>query len=71
MSAISEPAKAIEEQHDEENHEHHEQSFWRTYIFSTDHKVIGMQYGFCGLAFLSIFGIFGIFFGFFGIFQQD
>jgi len=54
MSATSEPAKtaeATEEQHDE-HHEHHEQSFWRTYIFSTDHKVIGMQYGFCGLAFL-------------------
>ncbi len=54
MSATSEAAKtveAIEGQH-EEHHEHHEQSFWRTYIFSTDHKVIGMQYGFCGLAFL-------------------
>ena len=54
MSATSEAAKtaeAIEGQHDE-HHEHHEQSFWRTYIFSTDHKVIGMQYGFCGLAFL-------------------
>jgi len=54
MSATSESAKtaeATEEQHDE-HHEHHEQSFWRTYIFSTDHKVIGMQYGFCGLAFL-------------------
>ena len=54
MSVTSEAAKtaeAIEEQHDE-HHEHHEQSFWRTYIFSTDHKVIGMQYGFCGLAFL-------------------
>lgn len=54
MSVTSEPAKtaeATEEQHDE-HHEHHEQSFWRTYIFSTDHKVIGMQYGFCGLAFL-------------------
>ena len=54
MSATSEAAKtaeAIEEQHDE-HHEHHEQGFWRTYIFSTDHKVIGMQYGFCGLAFL-------------------
>jgi len=58
MSATSEAAKtaeATEEQHDE-HHEHHEQSFWRTYIFSTDHKVIGMQYGFCGLAFL-FFGL--------------
>jgi len=33
-------------------HEHHELGFWRKYIFSTDHKVIGIQYGLCGLAFL-------------------
>ena len=33
-------------------HEHHELGWWRTYIFSTDHKVIGIQYGLCGLAFL-------------------
>lgn len=25
-------------------HEHHEMSFWRKYIFSTDHKIIGIQY---------------------------
>src|SRR5213076_3321698 len=25
---------------------------WRKYIFSTDHKVIGIQYGICGLIFL-------------------
>ncbi|MDE2690325.1 MAG: cbb3-type cytochrome c oxidase subunit I [Acidobacteriota bacterium] len=35
--------------HDEH---HHEQSFWRKYIFSTDHKVIGVQYSVTGLAFL-------------------
>ncbi len=34
---------------------HHEQSFWRKYIFSTDHKVIGVQYAVTGLAFL-LFG---------------
>jgi len=33
-------------------HEHHELGFWRKYIFSTDHKVIGIQYGLCGMAFL-------------------
>ena len=43
--------EAVEEHHDGHD-EHHAHSFWRTYIFSTDHKVIGMQYGFCGLAFL-------------------
>src|SRR5512135_2429685 len=33
-------------------HAHHEQSFIRKYVFSTDHKVIGIQYGFTSLAFL-------------------
>src|SRR6266849_5339516 len=32
--------------------EHHELGWWRKYIFSTDHKVIGIQYGLCGLIFL-------------------
>src|SRR5437763_15111449 len=46
------------ETHDEHHHEagheheHHELGFWRKYIFSTDHKVIGIQYGICGLIFL-------------------
>src|SRR5438270_614412 len=34
------------------DHEHHELGWWRKYIFSTDHKVIGIQYGICGLIFL-------------------
>ena len=50
-SAATKTAEITEEHHDE-HHEHHEQSFWRTYIFSTDHKIIGIQYGFVGLAFL-------------------
>jgi len=33
-------------------HHHEEQSFWRKYIFSTDHKVIGIQYGLTSLIFL-------------------
>ncbi|HEY0369403.1 MAG TPA: cbb3-type cytochrome c oxidase subunit I [Chthoniobacterales bacterium] len=33
-------------------HEHHELGWWRKYVFSTDHKVIGIQYGVTGLAFL-------------------
>src|SRR6266704_1523313 len=33
-------------------HEHHELGWWRKYIFSTDHKVIGIQYGLCGMVFL-------------------
>jgi cytochrome c oxidase subunit 1 len=39
--------------HDE--HDHAEQSFIWKYIFSTDHKVIGIQYGLCALLFL-LFG---------------
>src|SRR5213075_1230052 len=38
--------------HDEHEHEHHELGFWRKYVFSTDHKVIGIQYGISGLLFL-------------------
>src|SRR6202011_668028 len=44
-----------EEQHHHEGgheHEHHELGWWRRYIFSTDHKVIGIQYGICGLILL-------------------
>src|SRR5438309_4506928 len=32
---------------------HHEDlGFWRGYVFSTDHKIIGIQYGVTALAFL-------------------
>src|SRR5438093_13517483 len=34
---------------------HEEPGFWRKYIFSTDHKIIGIQYGITGLLFL-LFG---------------
>src|SRR2546422_7394044 len=39
--------------HAGEHEEHHaEQSFWSKYVFSTDHKTIGIQYGVTGLFFL-------------------
>src|SRR3982750_4691323 len=38
--------------HDDHGHDHHELPFWRKYIISTDHKVIGIQYGITGLIFL-------------------
>jgi cytochrome c oxidase subunit 1 len=42
--------------HDDHGHgEHHEPNFWSKYIFSTDHKVIGIQYGFMALCFM-LFG---------------
>ena len=45
--------------HDTKHHEahghHHEPGFWQKYVFSTDHKVIGIQYGVTALLFL-LFG---------------
>ena len=32
--------------------EHHTLGWWRMYVFSTDHKVIGIQYAVTGLCFL-------------------
>jgi len=43
-----------------DDHGHHEPynpNFWQKYIFSTDHKVIGIQYGFIALCFM-MFGLF-------------
>ena len=37
------------------HHEHAELGFWRKFIFSTDHKVVGIQYGMTALCFL-LFG---------------
>src|ERR1700691_5546191 len=34
---------------------HHDPGFWQKYIFSTDHKIIGIQYGLTALCFL-LFG---------------
>ena len=36
--------------------DHHEPGFWRKYVFSVDHKVIGIQYAITGLLFL-LFGL--------------
>ncbi len=53
MQAKTEPIPRLA--HDETPHE--EAGFWRTYVFSTDHKVIGIQYGITALCFL-LFGFF-------------
>lgn len=46
---------ATKHAHDMGDHEtHHELGWWRTYIFSIDHKVIGIQYGITSLVFLFI-----------------
>ncbi len=41
----------MEESHDDDPH-HEELGFWRKYVFSVDHKVIGIQYAITGLVFL-------------------
>jgi len=46
------PGHVHEHPHD---HAHEELGFWRTYVFSVDHKVIGIQYAVTGLLFL-LFG---------------
>ncbi len=39
-------------------HAHHDElGFWRTYVFSTDHKMIGRQFLFLGLFMLVIGGL--------------
>jgi cytochrome c oxidase subunit 1 len=43
-------------------HEHVELSFVRKYIFSTDHKIIGIQFLFSSLIFLVIGGLLALFF---------
>src|SRR5207244_9443508 len=46
------PHAEHEPHHHDAGHAHHELPFWRKYIISTDHKVIGIQYGISGLIFL-------------------
>ena len=36
----------------EHDHEHHDLGFWRSYVFSVDHKVIGIQYTVTSLLYL-------------------
>jgi cytochrome c oxidase subunit I len=43
--------------HDDHGHAHHDPGFWRGYVFSSDHKIIGIQYGFTALCFM-LFGFF-------------
>ena len=47
---------SAEETHAHDDHHHVEQSFWNKYVFSTDHKMIAMQYMFTGMAMALIGG---------------
>ena len=52
------PYREQEAAHGHEAHGHHADiGFWRKYIFSSDHKIIGIQYGFTALCFM-LFGFF-------------
>ena len=58
MTAIPHPLHSTG--HDAEHahgHEHHEIGFVKKYIFSTDHKIIGLQFLFLGLAFFVVGGL--------------
>src|SRR3954467_13962851 len=58
MTAIPHPLHATG--HDDAHprgHEHHEIGFVKKYIFSTDHKIIGLQFLFLGLMFFVIGGM--------------
>ena len=50
MASISADGHLAHDHHNDEHH--HELGFWQKYVFSTDHKVIGIQYGITGLLFL-------------------
>ena len=53
---MSEPAGVVAPKPHVAHEAHHEElGFWRKYVFSTDHKVIGIQYAVTGLLFL-LFG---------------
>jgi cytochrome c oxidase subunit 1 len=53
---VTTPAGVQGHAHGEHAHDaHHELGFWRKYVFSQDHKVIGIQYAITGLLFL-LFG---------------
>ena len=51
---MADHSAAVDGHNGHEDH-HHDLPFWRKYIFSTDHKVIGIQYGLTSLLFL-LFG---------------
>jgi len=46
-----EEAHADHHDADHGHDDHHELGFWQKYIFSTDHKIIGIQYGWTALVF--------------------
>src|SRR5690349_16293603 len=52
------PADAAAHGHDDHAHHHHDPGFVQKYLWSTDHKMIAMQYMFTGMAMAMIGGYF-------------
>src|SRR5947207_1246804 len=59
MTAIPHPMQsgAGHAHTDDHAHDHHELSFVKKYLFSCDHKVIGIQFLFMGLMFFVVAGL--------------
>lgn len=53
-TAPAEPSHAHPEPSGHGDHDHYHPGFWSKYIFSTDHKTIGIQYGITALIFLLV-----------------
>ena len=51
MSVLEKPPPEVED-HGDHDHHHVKEPFWKRYIFSQDHKVIGLQYAFTAMFFL-------------------
>ena len=50
----------MQQHHAADGHGHHELGFIRKYIFSTDHKIIGLQFLFSGLIFMILGGLLAV-----------
>src|SRR5215212_7005884 len=58
MTAIPHPLAGVHGHDDAHAHAHHEElGFLKKYIFSADHKIIGIQFLFMGLFFMVIGGL--------------
>ena len=57
MSAHAATADHSSHDHHDDHGHHHEPGFWSKYVFSTDHKMIGIQYGITAMLFL-LFGFY-------------
>ena len=57
MQTLTNPHPVVESEAHGHHDAHHHQSFFRTYIWSHDHKMIAKQYLVCSLFFLIVGGL--------------